>query len=88
LRAAGVGKIGDSRLLRDLGKSPAVVAIEAIRQAAFEADEEVEVSVAIEVGPAIGLRTRRSKQLRQHRNEARHEVVRGERGMAGRRHVG
>ena len=62
-RSPGVGQVGQAQLGGHLPERAAVVPIEPIREAGLVSDEQVEVAIVVEVGPAIRLSTGAGEQI-------------------------
>ena len=85
-RDARLVEVGEADLGRDVDERAVVVAIQAVHLAA-EADEQIEVAVAVEVGPGIRLAALEREERRLHRLEERFDVdaaVGAKRGVARR----
>ena len=70
-RGARVGQIRHAGLGRDLDERAAIVAVQTVRDAVLEADEQIEIAVVVVVGPATRLAAGRGEQVRLHELEAR-----------------
>ena len=70
-RGARVVEIGDAELRGDVRERAVVVAIETVRLALPEADEQIEVAVVVEVGPAVRLTAGGGEEIRLDELEAR-----------------
>ena len=70
-RRARVVEIGDTHLGANLDERAVVIAIQLVRHAFAEADEEIEIAVVVVVGPAIGLASRGREEIRLHQLELR-----------------
>ena len=68
---ACVGEVGNPRRRRDLHECSAVVAIQAIGLPVLESDEQIQIAVAVDVRPGVGLPPGGGEQLRLHQLELR-----------------
>ncbi len=70
-RGASVGEVGDPGRARHLDECPAIVAIQPVRLALLEADEQIQIAVAVDVRPGVRLAAWRPEQLRLDQLELR-----------------
>jgi hypothetical protein len=59
-----VGQVGHAEIGAYLGEFAVIIAIQTIRQIRFESDEQVKITIVVEVGPAIGLTTGSGEKFR------------------------